>query len=326
MPIGITAVGAYLPPDVIDNATIAQWTGADPDWVVERTGYIERRYAPPGTATSDLAESAVRDLLTDLPLALSSVRGVILATSTPDQPQPATAVALADRLNLDNIPAFDLNAVCAGWLYGLVVGAALAAQPGTGPDVLVVGADMYSRVMDRTDRATVALFGDGAGATLLSPVPDGFGLLSCDLVAHPKHRELVEIVGGGTRRPLTTASLAAGEDQFRMKGRLVREYVLDTLPRTIQAALDAAGLAVCDIDRFVFHQANLRLLADLAKALDADPTRVAMTPRYGNCGAASIPVALRETQRERPIQRGELLLFAGVGGGMTAGAAVVRWH
>lgn len=325
MPAGILAVGAHVPGRVIDNDTISEWTGAPPEWIEERTGITTRRYAAEDERTSDLAHQAVLDLVRTRPDALDDLGAVIVATSTPDQPQPATAAYLQHGLGLSGVPAFDLNAVCSGFLYGLDVASALVER--TPRPVLMVAADKYSSIMARDDRRTVSLFGDGAGAVLVGPVPDGYGLRASRLMAHGEHRELVEVVGGGTRSPLTSDGLAAGEHLFRMRGRDVKQYAIDTLPVAIDDVLAQSGLTTADVDRFVFHQANPRLLEVLAKRLGIDVGRMPLTgPDFGNTGCASIPVTLRRSAAERPLERGERVLFASVGGGMTAGAAVLTWY
>ncbi|WP_275561564.1 ketoacyl-ACP synthase III [Streptomyces sp. 5-6(2022)] len=325
MAVGIGATGRYLPPRVIDNVHVTARTHKSAEWVRERTGFEARRWADEATATSDLGYAAVADLLDTAPGALDEGLGaIIFATSTPDQPMPSTAAALQDQLKADGVPSFDIGAVCAGSLYALIVGAALAERPGTGPKVLVVAGDKYSPLLDVADPTTVSLFGDGAAAILLTPVPDGYGLLSSKLVAHGSRRGLVEVIGGGSRRPLTAERLAAGEHLFRMKGRAVRDYVLETVPGAIKETLDAAGVDVQDIDRWIPHQANLNLLRELAGELGADPDRFAMTPRFGNTGCASLPIALCESRRNRPFGNGELHCLFAVGGGMAAAVAVMR--
>lgn len=330
MGFGFLGLGGHVPPLVIDNAQVAQWTGSDENWIVERTGILERRYREPGTTTSDLAVHAAREALAVQPDAEDRLGLIVVATSTPDQPQPSTGAILQDKLGLSEIPAFDVNAVCSGFLYALAVAdsmlSARLAQQG-GDYALVVGADMYSSLMNRTDRRTVSLFGDGAGAVLLGPVPEGYGVLSWRLVTHGEHRDLVEVPAGGTRTPLDAEAREAGEHLFRMQGRAVRDYALRALPKVVGEALDSAGLRLEDVDRFILHQANTRLVEACCRELGVDPDRVPLTaPHFGNTATASIPLTLRAENERRPFQRGERLVLAGVGGGMTAGAVVVRWY
>jgi 3-oxoacyl-(acyl-carrier-protein) synthase III len=325
VPVGIVAVGGYVPPDELDNATVAAWADTTPDWIEARTGINERRWASPETPTSALALAAVRDLLREYPTDLHELGAIIVATSTPDQPQPPTAAILQRLLEASPVPAWDLNAVCSGFLYGLVVGAALVN--GHGSPVLVVGADKYSAIVDGSDRRTVSLFGDGGGAVVLGRVPAGYGLLASRLAAHGEHSGYVEVIGGGTRRPLDQHGLKAGHDRFRMRGREVREYVLATLPGLIRSVVEDAGVDVREIDRFIFHQANPRLIEELGRIMGINPGKVPLTaPLFGNTGAASIPITLWDSHRKWPLQRGERLLFAAVGGGLTAGAALVVWY
>lgn len=333
MAVGILGMGAYLPPDVIDNATVSAWADVTREWIDTRTGIRERRYATSETPTSTLGVQAVRNLMRDDPNALRDVGAIIFATSTPDQPIPATAAILQDALGLSGVPAWDTNAVCSGFLFALVHGAALVqsgalADAGSmAPRVLIVAADKYSALMDRTDARTVSLFGDGAGAVVVGWVPEGYGLLAHRLYTHGEHRALVEVVAGGTRRPSDQAARDAGDHLFRMRGREVRNYLVDTLPVAIETVLEDAGLSASEIDRWVFHQANPRLLTDVARRLGIDLGRVPMTGPYtGNTGGATIPITLAHTDAARPLERGERVLFAAVGGGMNGGAAVLTWY
>jgi 3-oxoacyl-[acyl-carrier-protein] synthase-3 len=329
MGFGFLGLGGHVPPLVIDNRQVAEWTGVEESWIVERTGILERRYREPGTATSDLAVHAAREALAALP-DTGRLGVMVVATSTPDQPQPSTGAILQDKLGLSDVPAFDVNAVCSGFLYALAVADSMLSArlaEGGGDHALVVGSDMYSSLMDRTDRRTVSLFGDGAGAVLLGPVPDGYGVLGWRLAAHGEHRELVQVTAGGTRTPLDARSREAGEHLFRMRGREVRDYALGVLPKVIGEALDSAGVALAEVDRFILHQANTRLVEACTRELGVDPDRVPLTaPQFGNTATASIPLTLRAENGLRPFRRGERLVLAGVGGGMTAGAVVVRWY
>ncbi|MGW2420979.1 3-oxoacyl-ACP synthase III family protein [Streptomyces sp. NPDC001709] len=330
MGLGILGLGGHVPPVVIDNAQVAEWAGVDESWLVERTGILERRYREPGTTTSDLALHAAREALAVRPEAADRLGLIVVATSTPDQPQPSTGAILQNKLGLSDVPAFDVNAVCSGFLYALAVADSMvsARQSRRGGDyALVVGTDIYSSLMNRTDPRTVSLFGDGAGAVLLGPVPEEYGVLGWRLATHGEHRDLVEVPAGGTRTPLDAEAREAGGHLFRMQGRAVRDYALHTLPKVIGGALDSAGLRLEEVDRLILHQANTRLVEACCRELGVDPARVPLTaPHFGNTAAASIPLTLRAEHERRPFRRGERLLLAGVGGGMTAGAVVVRWY
>lgn len=251
----------------------------------------------------------------------------MVGTSTPDQPQPSTAAILQNKLGLHGMPAFDLNAVCASFLYGLSVAHSWLANRRPDGHALVIGADRYSTIMNRSDRRTVTLFGDGAGAVLLGPVPDGFGVRASRLAAHGEHCELVEVVAGGTREPLDVQALAADRHLFRMNGRAVKEYALRSIADLVAGVLDDAGLDAGDISHYVFHQGNPRLVEAFRDELDLDPARVPIVAgRFGNTAASSIPLTLATLDREQRLVNGQHVLLAGVGGGMTAGAAVVTWY
>ncbi|GHB75503.1 3-oxoacyl-[acyl-carrier-protein] synthase 3 [Streptomyces xanthochromogenes] len=327
MPVGIIGLGAYAPPRVIDNEQISTWTGVTPEWIAERTGVHGRHYADPGVTTSAMAARAVEELFADSPHSRERVGLTVLATSTPDQPQPATAVRMQKLLRMHSTPAFDVNAVCSGFVYGLTVAESMLRTSPDDGTALVIGADMYSSIMDRGDRRTVSLFGDGAAAVLLGEVPEGYGIHATRLYADGDGEDLVEVAAGGTRETADDAAREAGRHFFRMQGRSVKEYALQIIPKTVDDVLSQARLEIGDIDRVFIHQGNTRLVEAVAAQLGVDMSRVPLTaPQFGNTGAASIPFTLRHSHRERPIERGERILFAAVGGGMTAGAAVLTWY
>lgn len=327
MPVGIVGLGAYAPPRIVDNAQINAWTGAPQDWIAERTGVHTRHYADPGVTTSALAARAAEELFANSPYSREGVGLTVLATSTPDQPQPSTAVRMQRLLGMHSTPAFDVNAVCSGFVYALSVAESMVRAAPEDGTALVVGADMYSTIMDRADRRTVSLFGDGAAAVLLGEVPDGYGIHATRLYADGDGEDLVEVAAGGTRETADTAAREAGRHYFRMNGRAVRDYALQIIPKVVSDVLSTARLDIDDIDRVVIHQGNTRLVETVARELGADMSRVPLTaPYYGNTGAASIPFTLRHAHHQRPLERGERILLAAVGGGMTAGAAVLTWY
>lgn len=315
----ISAMGGYVPADVIDNAQIADWTGKTPAWVEERTGINERRYAPADTPVSALAYRAVTDMTTRFPGALDGVSTIILATSTPDRPQPPTALRLQHMLGLSGVPAFDLNAVCAGWIFGLRVAAAMAeTQSGK---VLLVGADKYSVIVDRTDPKTVSLFGDGAGATVIeSGGNKGSGLRSLALTSHGEYADLVTVMAGGSECPTS-----ADPDQylFRMRGREVKQYILERLPSLLLQACSLAGVCLDDLGAFICHQPNTRFLEELARRLGIDPALMPLTvPRYGSTAAASLPLTLVAAHDAGLLVPGRPVALCGMGGGMGLAAGI----
>jgi 3-oxoacyl-(acyl-carrier-protein) synthase III len=325
MNIGILGIGGYVPDRVVTNETVAQWAGVSTHWLEERTGVLTRRYAPCDMTTSELGYLAVQDLLRRDEKALDGLETIIFVTTTPDQPLPATAAILQKRIGIARVSAFDVNAVCSGFLYGLVVGATLAGNGGG--RVLVVAADMYSRIMDRTDRKTVSLFGDGAGVALLGPLPEGYGLLSHRMISDGELYDLIEVRAGGTRMPTDEMALEKRENLLRMQGKPIRDYVLGVVPDLVHEVLAEAEISLDQVDRFILHQANPRLLECLAERMGIDPGRVPMTAPYlGNTAVASIPLTLCAAHAERPLRRGERIVMAAVGGGMNAAAAVLIWH
>ncbi|MFC4587069.1 3-oxoacyl-ACP synthase III family protein [Sphaerisporangium corydalis] len=327
MAIGVIGLGAHVPDEVITNARISEWTGMGEDWIVERTGIHERRYAAPETATSDLAVPAANAALDAEAGARDRLEALIVATVTPDVPQPATAAILQHKLGLRAVPAFDVNAVCSGFVYSLAIGEGLLRAHYPGGRVLVVGADKLSSVMDRSDRRTVSLFGDGAGAMLLGEVPEGYGFLGTRMITDGEHHASVGVDAGGTAMPLDAEARAAGRHLLHMDGRRVKSWVMPTMRKLVEQVLDDCGLGIGDISRFVFHQANTRMLEALAADLGIGLDRVPVTARrYGNTGGASVPFTLSESHRRSPLRRGERVLLAAAGGGLCAGATILVWH
>jgi 3-oxoacyl-(acyl-carrier-protein) synthase III len=322
---GIIAIGAHVPPVVVSNAQVAQWANVTEDWIISKTNIRTRRYARPDDTTSTIARAAVDDLLEHSPDALDGVAMIILATSTPDRPMPATAAALQRMLGLHGVPFHDIDAVCGGWLYALRSAQGLVATMKPHERVLVVAADVYSRILDRTDRGSVPIFGDGAAAVVVGRVAEPYGVRSLILTGHGELEDLVTIRAGGSARPITADRIAAGEHLFAMNGRPVADYVIRTLPPLIDQACREAGVARDAITSWVFHQANPRLLETLAERMDIDPKTVILTgPDWGNSGAASLPTALAVAYRTGELPDGELAVVAGVHGGMGAGAGVLR--
>ncbi|MFJ3644502.1 3-oxoacyl-ACP synthase III family protein [Streptomyces murinus] len=327
MAIGVISVGAHLPERVVTNREIAAWANVTEQWVAERTGILERHYAAAGEATSDLALPAARAALSEAgPEARERLAALIVATCTPDHPQPSTAAIVQAGLGLPALPAFDVNAVCSGFLYALTLAKALLNGQHE-QYALVVGADVFSRLMDRSDRKTVSLFGDGAGAVVLGPVPESYGIHASTLLANGELHDYVKVAAGGSRTPLDERARSAGEHLFRMDGRAVREYAMTTLHKVVGQTLAECGAQIEDVDRVVLHQANTRLLEAFAAEAGIHPDKVALTaPNLGNTAAASVPLTLYHTHRARPLERGERVLLASIGGGMTAAATLMTWY
>ncbi|MFE2280329.1 3-oxoacyl-ACP synthase III family protein [Streptomyces sp. NPDC059454] len=325
--IGVLGTGSCLPGDVVTNEEVGTPAGVTPEWIVERTGIRARRWAKPDDVTSGLAATAARTALTDAGIGVGDLSLIVVATSTPDSPQPPTAAAVAAELGAPpGTPAYDLNAVCSGFVFALTTVERMLH--GTAGHALVVGADIYSRILDPADRRTAVLFGDGAGAVVLGPVR-GRGVIATRLASFPDHRDLIRVPAGGSRIPATPESLADGLHYFTMDGRAVRAFVEDHVGPMIDDFLHEHG-APASGERaprvhFVPHQANGRMLEKLAADLGFPPERAHTTVReYGNTGAASVPVTLDHTASR--LAPGDLVLLAGFGGGMAAGLALLEWE
>ncbi|MFF4354034.1 3-oxoacyl-ACP synthase III family protein [Streptomyces sp. NPDC001530] len=325
---GIRGTGSFLPPDTVPNSVVAERVGVTADWIVRKTGIHERRYVADHEATSDLAVAAARAALADAGVGARRLGWIVVATSTPDHPQPATASLVQYRLGAAGAAAFDINAVCSGFVFALVTAARLlcADTAGEAPYGLVVGADVYSRIIDPTDRRTAVLFGDGAGAVVLGPVRAGYGIVGSDLTSFGEHHDMIGVPAGGSRTPASEKSLAEGEHFFRMRGRAVREFVTAELPAAIQRLLSTCGTDPHAVDHFVPHQANGAMLLEVLPRLGLPRARTHMTvAEHANTGAASVPLALDAARRAGAFHDGDTLLLAGFGGGMSIGTALLRW-
>jgi len=316
----ITGFGGALPARVVTNAELATRLDTSDAWIVERTGIRERRIAAQGEAASDLAAAAARAALADAKLDGAEVDGIILATSTPDRTYPATAVSVQAKLGLVRGFAFDIAAVCTGFIYALAVADAMI-RAGSARTLLVIGAEVNSRILDWSDRGTAVLFGDGAGAVVLRAGSgegnDAPGVLSTHLHADGRHEAILHVDGG----PGTTGTVG----HVRMQGREVFRHAVAKLASVVDEALAANGLGQEDIDWLVPHQANLRIIDAMGRKLGLPPERVVVTvDRHANTSAASIPLALAEAHADGRLRPGQLVLLEAIGGGLTWGAALVR--
>ncbi|MBB5937242.1 3-oxoacyl-ACP synthase III family protein [Streptomyces zagrosensis] len=325
-PIGILGTGSYVPERVVTNEEVAaKVPDITADWIESRTGIRTRRYAADTEATSDLAAHAARNALDHAGLPATLIDYIIVSTSTGDFPQPATASILQQLIGAQSAACFDINAVCAGFVYAIEVARGLImANPGS--RALVVGADVYSRILNFSDRRTAVLLGDGAGAVIMGEVPEGHGMLDVTLSTHGEAQDLIKVAAGGSRLPTSAQTLADGGHFFTMQGRAVRDFVMNNVPPVVQKVLDRVGVGVDDIACFVPHQANGVLLGQLADrcGLSRDRTHL-VVGRYGNLGSASVPVALDDAVRTGAIGDGELVLLSGFGGGMSVGTCLLRW-
>jgi len=324
--IGVLGTGSYLPARIRTNEEVARRLDIDGDWITEKTGISERRVAATDQSTSDLAVQAGRRAIEAAGLHPKDLDLLVVATSTPDWSQPATACVVQAQLGA-RCAAFDINAVCTGFVYATAMVAAILHGAPHLRHALVIGADTFSRIVDPDDRATSVLFGDGAGAAVLGPVPDGYGIIASDLGADGTQHDLVKVPAGGSRKPACAATVADGEHHFKMRGRGVRDFVWQRVPECVQAALQASDLSVEQLDLVVPHQANGRLVNDCLSSLDLRPDQVHYTlERYGNTGAASVAITLDDAVHTDRVNDRDNVLLLGFGGGMTWGSVVLRWY
>lgn len=318
----VLGCGSYLPSRILSNDELARSVETTDEWIVQRTGIRERHIAAPGELTSDLAIHAARAALANAHVEASSIDLIVLGTSTPDQTFPATAVTVQAGLGITQGAAFDLQAVCSGFVYALQVTDALLRE-GLYKRALVIGAETFSRILDWNDRTTCVLFGDGAGALVLEAqeqpgtVSDR-GILTTHLRSDGRHKAKLYVDGG------VSSTQTVGH--LRMEGREVFKHAVAMITDVIYDAFKATGTTAADIDWFVPHQANKRIIDGSAHKLGIAPEKVVMTvDRHGNTSAASIPLALADAVADRRIKRGNLILLEAMGGGFTWGSALLRW-
>jgi 3-oxoacyl-[acyl-carrier-protein] synthase III len=322
---GIYGIGAYVPEAILTNADLEQRVDTSDEWILTRTGIAERRIVAPGQATSDLATEAARRALDHAGVAAADLDLVIVGTITPDMPFPAVSNLVQDRIGASRAAAFDLGAGCSGFIYGLATGAQFIAS-GLYRYVLVVGADALSRMVNWEDRSTCVLFGDGAGAAVLGPVPRGSGLLSFDLGSDGSGAELLCVEAGGSRLPATRETVEKRQHTIRMNGSEVFKFAVRIIEESTRRALDRAGLSTADIDCFIAHQANIRILDAAAKRLDLSTERVFNNvSKYGNTSAASVPIAMVEAFSEGRFQEGDTLALVGFGTGLSWASTIMTW-
>ncbi|GGF60167.1 3-oxoacyl-[acyl-carrier-protein] synthase 3 [Azorhizobium oxalatiphilum] len=317
----VRGVGSYLPEKVLTNADLARLVDTSDEWIVQRTGISERHIAAEGEFTSHLALKAARAALADAGLQPSDIDLIVLATSTPDQTFPATAVSVQSELGITHGAAFDLQAVCSGFVFAVSTADA-HLRTGAFKRALVIGAETFSRILDWEDRGTCVLFGDGAGALILEAVPEaeaqGRGVLTSHLRSDGRHRSKLFVDGG----PSTTGTVG----HLRMEGREVFKHAVGMITDVIIDAFKATGQSAETIDWFVPHQANRRIIDASAQKLGIAPEKVVTTVQgHGNTSAASIPLALDVARRDGRIKDGDLVLLEAMGGGFTWGSALLRW-
>jgi 3-oxoacyl-[acyl-carrier-protein] synthase III len=318
----VVGCGGYLPDRIVPNAELAARVDTSDEWIQQRTGIRERRFAAEGELTSSMGTRAAQAALDMAGMRAADVDLIVCATSTPDETFPSTATRIQAQLGMERGAAFDVQAVCAGFVFGLSV-ADNYLRLGQAKTALVVGAETFSRILDWDDRSTCVLFGDGAGAVALRAVEGNgsnsdSGVLSTHLYSDGRHHDALYVDGG----PSSTGTVG----HLRMEGREVFRHAVVRMSEAIDAALEANRLTPGDIDWLVPHQANLRIIEAMARRLNLPQDRVVVTvDRHANTSAASIPLALCEAVADGRVQRGDLIMAEAMGGGFTWGSALLRW-
>lgn len=324
-PVGVIGTGKYVPEKILTNHDMEKMMDTNDEWIVSRTGIRERHIAAPDEATSDLAYEAAKAAAASAGISPSDIELIIVATITPDSAFPSTACILQDKLGAKGAAAFDLSAACSGFVYGLATATSFI-QSGMYNNALVIGVDCLSRITDYSDRNTAVLFGDGAGAVILGEVPEGRGFKSFDLGAEGAGGPLLNIQAGGSRLPASETTLANKQHYIYMNGREVFKFAVRVMGTATIDVLDKASLTKEDVDLFIPHQANIRIIQSAMQRLELPEDKVVINvDKYANTSAASIPLALVEAAEEGRMKAGDTILMVGFGGGLTWGASVLVW-
>jgi len=322
--VSITGIGSHAPEHVMTNDELAKIVDTSDEWIVERTGIRERRVAAPEEALSDVSLPAAKAALDQAGLNPSAVDLLIVATVTPDMLFPSTGAILADQLGAKDAAAYDLSAGCTGFVYALAQAHGMVAS-GLAEHALVVGGDVLSRIVDWEDRSTCVLFGDGAGAVVLERVPEG-GFLGFELGADGSGGPQLYIPAGGSRTPASAESVAARQHYAKMNGREVFKFATRVLVDSAEKVLDECGVAVDEVDVYVPHQANVRIIDHARRKLGIPEERtVVNVDRFGNTSSGSIPLALGDAEADGRLGAGEMVLMTGMGAGLTWGSALIEW-
>ena len=322
--ISITGIGAYAPEHVVTNDDLSKLMDTSDEWIVERTGIHERRVAADDQALSDIALPAARAALAQAGLEAGTIDLLIVATITPDMAFPSAGAIIADELGATDAAAYDLSAGCTGFMYAVAQGYGMVAA-GLASHALVVGGDVLSRILDWSDRGTAVLFGDGAGAVVLERVSEG-GFLGFELGADGSGGPQLYLPAGGSRSPATAQTVAEHKHYVQMNGREVFKFATRVLVTSAEKVLAECGKTIDDVDVYIPHQANVRIIDHAAEKLGIPKEKIVVNvERYGNTSSGSIPLALADAQAEGRLQEGALVLMTGMGAGLTWGSGLIEW-
>ena len=321
----ITALGTYVPPRIMTNADFEKIVETSDEWIVSRTGIRERHIVEEGMATSDLAVQAAKYALAERGMEASEVEAIIVATVTPDMLFPSTACLVQHKLGIKGVWGFDLSAACSAFVYALQAGAQFVAT-GAHKKVLVIGADVMSAILDYTDRATCILFGDGAGAVILEPSEDDSGIIDFIHEVDGSGGCSLYMPGGGSLHPATHETVDKKMHYVQQDGQAVFKFAVRKMAEVCEKLLQRNGVKASEIDCFIPHQANQRIIRATADRLGLKPDSVIINiDRYGNTTAGTIPLAMQTAREEEKLKKGDLVLLASVGAGFTVGATLLRW-
>jgi len=309
----------------MSNEDWMEFVDTSDEWITTKTGMKKRRIASPDVCTSDLAVEACKQALKNANLLPKDIDLLILATSSPDVPLSSTAGIIQDKLGCVDCAAFDINAVCAGWVHALDIGSRFVGTSGY-ENVLVVGSEIYSRILNWKDRATCVLFGDGAGAAVLSKVKSGNGILGSWLMSDGSGSSVIEIPSGGVRTPFNSDNFEEGQQYFHMDGRAVWDFAIEAFPQAVTNALSKVGKTIDEVDLIIPHQANINIIKKGMEKLGLDMEKTFTNlHKYGNTAGASVPIAMHEAMDKGLIKEGSLVVTAAFGGGLAWGANVIQF-
>ncbi len=323
----ISALGTYVPPDLITNKDLEKLVDTNDQWIVDRTGIRERHKLAAGLGTSDMCVEAAKKCLAARGIEPSEVEAILVGTVTPDMMFPSTACLVQDKIGAKGAWGFDVSAGCSGFVFALQAGAKLV-ESGAHAKVLVIGADANTRMTDYTDRSTCVLFGDGAGAVLLEPAEEGeIGLIDFVHEVDGSGGVALNLKGGGSLNPSTHETIDAGMHFIYQDGQAVYKFAVRKMAEVTTRVLDRNGVTGADLDCFIPHQANKRIITATADRLGMDPERVIINiEKYGNTSGGTIPLAMETAVEQGKLKKGDLVLLAAVGAGFTVGAALLRWE
>lgn len=323
----LRSVGSYLPKRVVSNDELSEFLETSDEWIVPRTGIRERRIAGKEETSSTMACEAAKVALERAGLSAKNIDLIIVASITPDMTFPSTACLVQHKLGCRNIPAFDVQAACSGFVYMLEIGQKML-QSGAYKNALIIGSEKPSSILDWEDRSTAILFGDGAGAAVLSTdETPGYGILATDLGSDGSCPEFLCLPAGGSAKPASTATVAGREHCLKMNGKETFKMAVRSMHESVLRVLEQADVSVDLVAKVIPHQANLRILEALASRMGLPIERFAVSlDRYGNTSAASIPIALDAILKERALKKGDYLVLSAFGAGLTWGSSVIKWH